>query len=169
MVFTMGQVARLLGVRPTTVANWHEDGHLKGYKIPGSNQRRFPREDVQRFLRQSGFDDLDELQKRVQYRVSVFGMDDADFKELSSLAGSIALMGSDTVNRLREHIEGGFNDCVVISEDHKDWRDAAGVANEQQVATVGLTMRSGADEYTSITMPTNLSTIVHLITSIVKA
>jgi excisionase family DNA binding protein len=43
-VFTTGQVAKICKVAPRTVSKWFDSGRLKGYRIPGSQDRRIPRE-----------------------------------------------------------------------------------------------------------------------------
>ena len=53
-VLTTGEVAKLCHVTIRTVIKWFEKGHLKGYKIPGSRDRRFAREDVLRFMKEHG-------------------------------------------------------------------------------------------------------------------
>src|SRR5262245_41693343 len=53
-VFTTGQVAHLLGVAPRTVSKWFDRGLLSGYRIPGSNDRRIPREDLLKFIAEHG-------------------------------------------------------------------------------------------------------------------
>ncbi|MDD4287263.1 MAG: hypothetical protein PHO20_03600 [Candidatus Peribacteraceae bacterium] len=51
-VFTTGRVAQLCKVTARTVAKaWFDTGKLKGYRIPGSQDRRIPREYLLRFLR----------------------------------------------------------------------------------------------------------------------
>ena len=45
-----GEVAKLFGVSVTTVANWADEGLLPHFKTPGG-QRRFRREDVERFIK----------------------------------------------------------------------------------------------------------------------
>ena len=50
-VFTTGEVARLCGVAPRTVSKWFDSGQLRGFKIPGSRDRRIPRESLVRFMR----------------------------------------------------------------------------------------------------------------------
>lgn len=39
-VLAMGRAARLVGVAPNTVMRWMERGYLKGYRLPGSTDRR---------------------------------------------------------------------------------------------------------------------------------
>ena len=48
-VFTTGQVAKICKVAPRTVSKWFDSGRLKGYRIPGSQDRRIPREYLIKF------------------------------------------------------------------------------------------------------------------------
>jgi excisionase family DNA binding protein len=52
--FTTGEVARLCGVAARTVSKWFDSGQLRGFKIPGSRERRIPRESLVRFMRAHG-------------------------------------------------------------------------------------------------------------------
>jgi excisionase family DNA binding protein len=60
-VFTTGQVAKLCKVAPRTVCKWFDAGKLRGYRIPGSQDRRVPRDNLLRFLRENGMP-LDDLE-----------------------------------------------------------------------------------------------------------
>lgn len=51
-VFTTGQVAKICKVAPRTVSKWFDSGRLKGYRIPGSQDRRIPRRDLLKFLKE---------------------------------------------------------------------------------------------------------------------
>jgi two-component system response regulator RpaA len=53
-VFTTGDIAKICRVVPRTVSKWIDAGHLKGYRLPGSNDRRVPVENLVRFLRERG-------------------------------------------------------------------------------------------------------------------
>lgn len=53
-IFTTGQVAKICNVFPRTVCKWFDSGRLRGYRIPGSQDRRIPREHLLRFLREHG-------------------------------------------------------------------------------------------------------------------
>jgi len=53
-VLTTGEVARLCGVAPRTVSKWFDSGQLRGFKIPGSRDRRIPRDSLVRFMRAHG-------------------------------------------------------------------------------------------------------------------
>jgi len=41
-VLTTGEVAKICNVAPRTVSKWFDSGQLKGYRIPGSKDRRIP-------------------------------------------------------------------------------------------------------------------------------
>ena len=49
-VLTTGEVAKICNVAPRTVAKWFDHGHLRGYKIPGSKDRRIPTEQLIKFM-----------------------------------------------------------------------------------------------------------------------
>lgn len=49
-VFTTGQVAEICNVAPRTVTKWFDSGQLKGYRIPGSRDRRIPIYELLRFM-----------------------------------------------------------------------------------------------------------------------
>ena len=53
-IFTTGQVAEICKVAPRTVTKWFDSGRLRGYRIPGSNDRRIPREELIKFLAEHG-------------------------------------------------------------------------------------------------------------------
>lgn len=53
-IFTTGQVGKICKVAPRTVAKWFDSGRLRGYRIPGSQDRRIPREHLIRFLKEHG-------------------------------------------------------------------------------------------------------------------
>lgn len=50
-VFTTGEVARICNVAPRTVSKWFDTGQLRGYRIPGSKDRRIPKSQLIRFMR----------------------------------------------------------------------------------------------------------------------
>jgi len=50
-VLTTGDVAKICNVAPRTVSKWFDSGHLKGYRIPGSKDRRIPLSELLRFMR----------------------------------------------------------------------------------------------------------------------
>lgn len=54
---TTGQVAAICNVAPRTVTKWFDSGRLKGYRIPGSRDRRIPRSELKKFMREYNIPD----------------------------------------------------------------------------------------------------------------
>lgn len=50
-VLTTGEVAKICNVAPRTVSKWFDSGQLKGYRIPGSKDRRIPLKELVRFMK----------------------------------------------------------------------------------------------------------------------
>ncbi len=50
-VLTTGEVAKICNVAPRTVSKWFDSGQLKGYRIPGSKDRRIPADELVQFMR----------------------------------------------------------------------------------------------------------------------
>lgn len=67
-VMTTGQVAKYCNVAPRTVSKWFDSGLLKGFRIPGSKDRRIQPKDLLAFLREHGMPlgNLD-LTRRILY------------------------------------------------------------------------------------------------------
>jgi len=61
-VLTTGQVAQICHVAPRTVTKWFDSGQLKGYRIPGSRDRRIPAGELIRFMKAHNMP-TDELEK----------------------------------------------------------------------------------------------------------
>lgn len=53
-VLTTGDVAKICNVAPRTVSKWFDSGQLRGYRIPGSKDRRIPLQQLVRFMRAHG-------------------------------------------------------------------------------------------------------------------
>lgn len=73
-VFTTGQVAKICKVAPRTVSKWFDSGRLVGYRIPGSQDRRIPREHLIRFLKEHQMP-LGELEEEAYSKVLIIGTD----------------------------------------------------------------------------------------------
>ena len=50
-VLTTGDVAKICNVAPRTVSKWFDSGQLRGYRIPGSKDRRIPVNELIRFMK----------------------------------------------------------------------------------------------------------------------
>ena len=51
-ILTTGDVAKICNVAPRTVSKWFDTGQLKGYRIPGSKDRRIPMPSLVKFMKQ---------------------------------------------------------------------------------------------------------------------
>jgi excisionase family DNA binding protein len=51
-VLTTGDVAKICNVAARTVSKWFDSGQLRGYRIPGSKERRIPVNELLRFMKQ---------------------------------------------------------------------------------------------------------------------
>jgi len=71
-VFTTGQVAKICQVAPRTVSKWFDSGKLRGYRIPGSQDRRIPRDQLIRFLKENGMP-LGGLEQEGWHKILIVG------------------------------------------------------------------------------------------------
>lgn len=55
VVFSTGQIAKRMNVAPRTISKLFDAGKIVGYRIPGSRDRRVPRENLIRFFKENGF------------------------------------------------------------------------------------------------------------------
>jgi excisionase family DNA binding protein len=53
-VLTTGEVAKICNVASRTVSKWFDSGQLRGYRIPGSKDRRIPVASLVRFMKNHG-------------------------------------------------------------------------------------------------------------------
>ena len=73
-VFTTGQVAKICKVVPRTVSKWFDSGRLKGYRIPGLQDRRIPRDNLIKFLKEHGMP-LGDLEDEAMAKVLIVAQD----------------------------------------------------------------------------------------------
>jgi len=71
-VYTTGQVAKICKVAPRTVSKWFDSGRLRGYRIPGSQDRRIPRDQLIRFLKEHHMP-LGDLEEEDWHKVLIIG------------------------------------------------------------------------------------------------
>ena len=69
-VFTTGEVAKILHCSLQSIIRAFDKGTIKGWRVPGSSFRRIPRDEVLRFIRESGYEgtglDLEPASLRTQ-------------------------------------------------------------------------------------------------------
>jgi len=85
-VLTTGDVARICNVAPRTVSKWFDTGKLRGYRIPGSRDRRIPVGQLLRFMRAHGMP-LDGLDGNT-LRVLVVDGDAETLEQVETMLGS---------------------------------------------------------------------------------
>lgn len=83
-VFTTGQVAKICHVAPRTVSKWFDTGKLKGYRIPGSQDRRIPRDQLIRFMKENQIP-LGSLEEESWHKVLVVGAEPLFIERLKEL------------------------------------------------------------------------------------
>lgn len=91
-VLTTGQVAKLCNVTIRTVIKWFENGHLEGYRIPGSRDRRFVRDKVAQFMKDHSIP-LGDLERELSSKRRVLIVDDEEavVMMLEEYLGSLGL------------------------------------------------------------------------------
>lgn len=127
-VLTTGEVAKICNVAPRTVSKWFDSGQLKGYRIPGSKDRRIPLNELVRFMRSHGIpmDGLTTGRTRVLIvdgDQEVVDTLERVLREQTSYEVATATNGFQAglvCERVRPH--------VVLIDIHLDGTDARGVA-----------------------------------------
>jgi len=71
-VLTTGEVAKICQVAPRTVSKWFDSGRLRGYRIPGSQDRRIPKEHLIRFLKENNMP-LGDLEQEGYHKILIVG------------------------------------------------------------------------------------------------
>lgn len=165
-VFTTGQVAKICKVAPRTVHKWFDSGRLKGYHVPGSKDRRIPREQLIRFLKEHSMP-LGELEEEELFKVLLVGTSQLFAERLKGLlpesddyrfeyAGSGFQAGSLLIhfapNAIVLDFDMGRGECVAIASNVRG-RDAyastllVGMASEDEVEPDKLKERGFDDVY----------------------
>lgn len=116
-VYTTGQVARICKVAPRTVNRWFDSGRLRGYRIPGSQDRRIPREYLINFLKEHGTS-LGDLRDEVLAKVLIVTDEQEMFGNLLQEMGQFpSFRVAVATNGIEAGIIAGGNfhpDCVVV-------------------------------------------------------
>jgi excisionase family DNA binding protein len=128
-VLTTGEVAKICNVAPRTVSKWFDSGALKGYRIPGSKDRRIPVSQLMRFMKEHGipFDGIAGGKTRVLIvddDVEVVGLLEKGLREATSYDIRAA------VNSFEAGMEcERFKPHVMLLDAHLGEGDARQVAN----------------------------------------
>src|SRR4029079_4060303 len=111
-VFTTGQVAKICKVAPRTVSKWFDSGRLRGYRIPGSQDRRIPRDQLIKFLKEHGMP-LGELEEEGLHKVLIIGADKLFIDRLKELT-------SEDDSFKHEIANSGFEAGIMAESFHPD-------------------------------------------------
>ncbi len=114
--YTTGQVAKMCDVAARTVAKWMDSGKIPGcYRIPGSADRRVPRADLARFLRENGMPVPDALLPEGLPGLLAMTPDAAKAGQLASLlAGTMAVAHARSPWEAGELFAGRRHDAVLF-------------------------------------------------------
>lgn len=114
-IFTTGQVAKICKVAPRTVSKWFDTGRLRGYRIPGSQDRRIPRDHLIRFLKEHGMP-LGELENEAIGKVLLVGTDTPTWTGLNDLMSTedFKLESAQSGFEAGLHAESLHPDCIVV-------------------------------------------------------
>lgn len=113
-VLTTGDVARICNVAPRTVSKWFDSGQLKGYRIPGSKDRRIPVSELMRFMKVNNMPTA--MLQAGKIRVLIA---DSDTDAASALADTLRTKADYEVQIARNNFETGiiaqkFNPHVLL-------------------------------------------------------
>ena len=115
-VFTTGQVAKICKVAPRTVSKWFDTGRIKGYRIPGSQDRRIPRDSLIKFLKEHSMP-LGELEDETKAKVLIVAQDQVLIENVkrelpSDKAFSVAVASSGFDAGVQA--ESFHPDCIIV-------------------------------------------------------
>lgn len=113
-IYTTGQVAKICKVSPREVSKWFDSGALRGYRIPGSQDRRIPREHLIRFLKERGMP-LGELEDDMS-KILLVGSDQATRSNLAEMISDAEFKIEVAASGFEAGIqaESIHPDCVVV-------------------------------------------------------
>lgn len=101
-VLTTGDVARICNVAPRTVSKWFDNGQLKGYRIPGSKDRRIPISELLRFMKQHNMPSTSFPVGKIRVLIV-----DGDGNSASALADTLRTKADYEVQTVRSNFETG--------------------------------------------------------------
>ncbi len=102
-VLTTGQVAQICNVAPRTVTKWFDSGQLKGYRIPGSRDRRIPTSELIRFMK--AHDIPTDALEVGKIRVLII---DSDWKSAEETAEALQVKGNYEVRTAQSSFDAGL-------------------------------------------------------------
>lgn len=131
-VLTTGDVARICNVAPRTVSKWFDTGQLKGYRIPGSKDRRIPLSELIRFMKVHNIPPTGLPVGKIRVLVV-----DSDGEAASALADTLRTKADYDVQTVRSNFETGatvqkFAPHVLLINLLAEGIDAAGICKSMR-------------------------------------
>ena len=126
-VLTTGDVAKICHVAPRTVSKWFDNGQLRGYRIPGSKDRRIPVNELIRFMKTHNMPTSELAVGRIRVLLA-----DSNIKAATELAESLRSKAEYDVQIVRSNFETGsaihkFTPHVLLINLMAEGIDAAAV------------------------------------------
>lgn len=126
-VLTTGDVARICHVAPRTVSKWFDNGQLRGYRIPGSKDRRIPLNELIRFMKVHNMPTAELAVGKIRVLIA-----DNNAQTASALADVLRSRADYDVQTARSNFETGaivrtFTPHVLLVSFLADGIDAMGV------------------------------------------
>jgi CheY-like chemotaxis protein len=128
-VLTTGDVAKICHVAPRTVSKWFDNGQLRGYRIPGSKDRRIPVGELIRFMKIHNMPTSELAVGKIRVLIA-----DSNVKTASALAEILRSKAEYEVQIVQSNFETGstiqkFTPHVLLVNLMADGIDAAAVCN----------------------------------------
>ena len=101
-VLTTGDVAKICHVAPRTVSKWFDNGQLRGYRIPGSKDRRIPVGELIRFMKIHNMPTSELAVGKIRVLIA-----DSNFKMASTLADILQSKADYEVQIVQSNFETG--------------------------------------------------------------
>jgi excisionase family DNA binding protein len=141
-VLTTGDVAKICHVAPRTVSKWFDNGQLRGYRIPGSKDRRIPVSELIRFMKVHNMPTSDLAVGKIRVLIA-----DSNEKTASALADILQSDAEYEVQIVQSNFETGsaiqkFTPHVLLISMMAEGIDAAaiskGIKDNEDLRTIKI-------------------------------
>ena len=141
-VLTTGDVAKICHVAPRTVSKWFDNGQLRGYRIPGSKDRRIPVSELIRFMKVHNMPTSELAVGKIRVLIS-----DSNVKTASALADVLRNKAEYEVQIVQSNFETGsaiqkFTPHVLLISLMAEGIDAAaicrGIRENEELRTIKI-------------------------------
>jgi len=141
-VLTTGDVAKICHVAPRTVSKWFDNGQLRGYRIPGSKDRRIPVSELVRFMKIHNMPTSELAVGKIRVLIA-----DSNIKTASSLADILRSKAEYEVQIVQSNFETGsviqkFTPHVLLVSLLADGIDASalckGICENEDLRTIKI-------------------------------